>query len=256
MGKGTFHGKVAVVTGGAGGIGSAIATEYASCGASVVILDKNIIDAKQAADQIAASTGSTVVAQEVDITNSSMVHDAAQQVLVEFGRVDALVNNAGIADNGATLEATDRDWNSVVNINLSGTFYVSREFGQALIESQGAMVNISSIAGFAAVSPEIHVAYDATKAGVAALSRTLAVEWARHGVRVNAVAPGYTNTELLKNVGAADPEIIKSWISKIPQGRLMEPSDIAKVVVFLTSPDAVAITGQTIVADGGFLAAK
>jgi NAD(P)-dependent dehydrogenase (short-subunit alcohol dehydrogenase family) len=131
-----------------------------------------------------------------------------------------------------------------------------REFAHELFKTHGTVVNISSIAAFAATRPEIHVGYDATKAGVAALSRTLGVEWAPRGVRVNAVAPGYTNTELLKAVGSDSPEILEAWLSQTPQRRLLEPIEIAEVVVFLSSPASRAITAQTIVADGGYLAAK
>ena len=109
---------------------------------------------------------------------------------------------------------------------------------------------------FAATRPEVHVGYDATKAGIVALTRTLAVEWAARGVRVNAVAPGYTDTELLRDVGSESPETLAAWIEQTPQRRLMDPREIAAVVRFLSSPASAAITGQTIVADGGYLAAK
>jgi NAD(P)-dependent dehydrogenase (short-subunit alcohol dehydrogenase family) len=184
------------------------------------------------------------------------VHGLADAALTRFGRVDHLVNCAGMSLDSPSLEHPDADWRRVVDLNLSGTFYTCREFGRHLIATRGTIVNISSIAAFAATSPEIHVGYDATKAGIIGLTRTLGVEWAAQGVRVNAVAPGYTNTEMLKTVGADQPETMASWLTQTPQRRLVEPEEIAEVVFFLSSPASSAITAQTVLADGGYTASK
>lgn len=192
----------------------------------------------------------------VDVTDSSSVADLVRAVVDRFGRVDHVVNCAGMSLSSPSAEHPDEDWQRVLDLNLSGTFYMCREFAAELFKTRGTVVNISSIAGFAVTRPEVHAGYDATKAAVTALSRTLGVEWAAQGVRVNAVAPGYTNTELLKDVGASSPETLATWVGQTPQRRLMEPSDIAEVVVFLSSPASCAITAQTVVADGGYLAAK
>jgi NAD(P)-dependent dehydrogenase (short-subunit alcohol dehydrogenase family) len=248
--------RVAVVTGAAGGIGRAIARRFADAGTRVVIADIRQEAAASTATELSSETGTDLLGIAADVTDSSSVQQLVAQTVEKYGRVDHLVNCAGMSLNSPSLEHPDRDWKRVLDLNLSGTFYTCREFGPELVKTKGTIVNISSIAAFAVTNPEIHVGYDATKAGVAALTRTLGVEWAQYGVRVNAVAPGYTNTELLKDVGADQPETMAAWISQTPQRRLMEPEDIANVVFFLSSEAAGAITAQTIVADGGYLAAK
>ena len=246
----------AVVTGAAGGIGRAIATAFAKRGISVVIADIRLEAAERTAREIAEETGAELIGVAVDVTDSPSVAGLVSATVDRFGRVDHLVNCAGMSLNGASIEHSDESWKKVVDLNLSGTFYVCRAFAGELFSSHGTIVNISSIAAFSATRPEVHVGYDATKAAIAALTRTLAVEWAPEGVRVNAVAPGYTNTELLKDVGSADPATMETWIAQTPQRRLMEPEDIAEVVLFLSSPESKAITAQTILADGGYTAAK
>jgi len=247
---------VAVVIGGAGGIGRAVAERFARAGARVVVADLREADAVATAREIAEASGSSVSGEAVDVTSSASVDDLASRVVAGLGGVDHVVNCAGISLDGPSAEHSDAEWRRVLDINLSGTFAACRAFAPALFDAQGTIVNIASIAGFAATRPEVHVGYDASKAAIVALTRTLAVEWADRGVRVNAVAPGYTNTELLKEVGSASPAVLQTWIEQTPQRRLMEPADIAEVVYFLSSPASRAITAQTIVADGGYLSAK
>ncbi|WP_449282041.1 SDR family NAD(P)-dependent oxidoreductase [Leucobacter sp.] len=248
--------KVAVVTGAAQGLGAAVAHELASRGFRIAVADVNIDAGREQAERIEERTGTEAIALRVDVAVSADLAAAAQQVLARFGRVDVLVNAAGIAEQSASIAVPDETLEHVLGVNLFGTIVACREFGPALIGSSGAVVNFSSIAAFAGVRPEVHVGYDASKAGVVAATRTLAVEWAGHGVRVNAVAPGYAATPILDGVGANSPETVESWLSQIPQRRLMQPAEIAKVVAFLASDDASAITGQTIIADGGYLASK
>jgi len=248
--------KVAVVTGAAQGLGAAVANELASRGFRIAILDMNAEGGQAEAQAVAERHGVETLAVHVDVAYSDQLKAAAAEVLGKFGRVDVLINAAGMAEQAESLSVTDDVLDRVLRVNLFGTIAACREFGSALIETQGTVVNFSSIAAFTGVRPEVHVAYDSSKAGVSQATRTLAVEWAPHGVRVNAIAPGYSATPILDGVGANNPEIMESWISQVPQRRLMQPREIAKVVAFLATDDSSAITGQTVVADGGYLASK
>ena len=240
--------RVAVVTGAGQGIGRAIAVALAARGVRVVVTDRN------------TETG-TAVAKEVggdflplDVSDPRAVAGVAGEVVRRFDRVDVLVNNAGIAHEDDALDVTDEVWHRVLDVDLTGTFVASREFGRHFVSRRsGSIVNISSIAAFIGTNPEYHVAYDVAKAGVSQLARSLAVEWARYGVRVNAVAPGRTRTPILDTVGMDDPERMTQWIDQIPMGRLLEAEEIAAAVAFVAL-DATAMTGQTLLVDGGQIA--
>lgn len=240
--------RVAVVTGAGQGIGRAIAVALAARGVRVVVTDRNI------------ETG-TAVAKEVggdflslDVSDPRAVAGVAGEVVRRFDRVDVLVNNAGIAHEDDALDVTDEVWHRVLDVDLTGTFVASREFGRHFVRRRsGSIVNISSIAAFIGTNPEYHVAYDVAKAGVSQLARSLAVEWARYGVRVNAVAPGRTRTPILDTVGMDDPQRMTQWIGQIPMGRLLEAEEIAAAVAFVAL-DATAMTGQTLLVDGGQIA--
>ena len=240
--------RVAVVTGAGQGIGRAIAVALATRGVRVVVTDRN------------TETG-TAVAKEVggdflslDVSDPRAVAGVAGEVVRRFDRVDVLVNNAGIAHEDDALDVTDEVWHRVLDVDLTGTFVASREFGRHFVRrGSGSIVNISSIAAFIGSNPEYHVAYDVAKAGVSQLARSLAVEWARYGVRVNAVAPGRTRTPILDSVGMDDPRRMTQWIDQIPLGRLLEAEEIAAAVAFVAL-DATAMTGQTLLVDGGQIA--
>jgi NAD(P)-dependent dehydrogenase (short-subunit alcohol dehydrogenase family) len=240
--------RVAVVTGAGQGIGRAIAVALAARGVRVVVTDRN------------TETG-TAVAKEVggdflslDVSDPRAVAGVAGEVVRRFDRVDVLVNNAGIAHEDDALDVTDEVWHRVLDVDLTGTFVACREFGRHFVRrGSGSIVNISSIAAFIGSNPEYHVAYDVAKAGVSQLARSLAVEWARYGVRVNAVAPGRTRTPILDTVGMDDPRRMTQWIDQIPLGRLLEAEEIAAAVAFVAL-DATAMTGQTLLVDGGQIA--
>ena len=152
------------------------------------------------------------------------------------------------------MEVSDELWNRIIGINLTGTFVASREFARYFIrQGSGVIVNLASIAAFFGSNPEFHVAYDAAKAGVVQLTRSLAVEWAKHNIRVNAVAPGRTRTPILDGVGMNNPQRVDQWLAQVPQGRFFEAREMAAVAFFLGSTDSSAITGQTILADGGHM---
>jgi len=240
--------RVAVVTGAGQGIGRAIAVALAARGVRVVVTDRN------------TETG-TAVAKEVggdflslDVSDPRAVAGVAGEVVRRFDRVDVLVNNAGIAHEDDALDVTDEVWHRVLDVDLTGTFVACREFGRHFVRrGSGSIVNISSIAAFIGSNPEYHVAYDVAKAGVSQLARSLAVEWAQYGVRVNAVAPGRTRTPILDTVGMDDPRRMTQWIDQIPLGRLLEAEEIAAAVAFVAL-DATAMTGQTLLVDGGQIA--
>ncbi|MEV8544268.1 SDR family oxidoreductase [Streptomyces sp. NPDC051572] len=240
--------RVAVVTGAGQGIGRAIAVALATRGVRVVVTDRN------------TDTG-TAVAKEVggeflplDVSDARAVAGVAGEVVRRFDRVDVLVNNAGIAHEDDALDVTDEVWHRVLDVDLTGTFVACREFGRHFVRRRsGSIVNISSIAAFIGSNPEYHVAYDVAKAGVSQLARSLGVEWARYGVRVNAVAPGRTRTPILDTVGTDDPRRMTQWIGQIPMGRLLEAEEIASAVAFVAL-DATATTGQTLLVDGGQIA--
>ncbi|MFF5988493.1 SDR family NAD(P)-dependent oxidoreductase [Prauserella flavalba] len=219
-------------------------------GATVVIADIRHDAAAAKAEEIEQRSGSRVRAARLDVTDP----EAVRALAGSCGRVDVVVNNAGIATSAPTFELTDEAWRRTLDINLSGPFHVSREFGRLMRGRGGAIVNISSIAAFKATRPEVHVGYDVTKAGIIGLTRTLAAEWAREGIRVNAVAPGYTNTDILREVGAESPETVQAWKAQVPQHRLIEPAEIAEAVAFLASPAASAVTGHVLLADAGYTA--
>lgn len=240
--------RVAVVTGAGQGIGLAIARRFAASGAHVVITELNPETGSSAADEL----GGRFI--PLDVSDPSAVAETADRIAADYGRIDVLVNNAGIAHENDALDVTDATWNRILAVDLTGSFVASREFGRHFVRQRhGSIVNISSIAAFIGTNPEYHVAYDVAKAGVAQLARSLAVEWAQYGVRVNAVAPGRTNTKILETVGLSDPARMREWIEQIPQRRLIEPEEIAEAVFFLGSDAASAITGQTLIVDGGQL---
>lgn len=249
-----FAGKVAVVTGGVGGIGRATAALLATKGATVVLADLDPVAGARHAAELTDTTPGTVVFHRLDVTNGDEIAALADRLVTDHGRVDLLMNNAGIVESSPTLELATSVWDRTIAVNLTGAFLCAREFGRVMaVAGGGRIVNVSSIAGLKVVHPEIHVAYDVSKAGVAQLTRTLAVEWAPLNIRVNAVAPGYTRTPILDAVGVADPDIVADWIRQTPQRRLMEPNDIAEVVCFLFSDAASALAGHVLAADGGYM---
>lgn len=250
-----FDGEVAVVTGAAQGIGAAIAEELARGGATVVVGDAQEKQGRATADRL-SNDGGRAEFRRLDVTDGSAVAAVADAIVEAHGRVDVLVNNAGVAESSPALELDDATWDRTIAVDLTGTFFCARELGRRMADGGrgGAIVNVSSIAAFKAVRPERHLAYDVAKAGVAQMARVLAAEWAGYGVRVNAIAPGYTETPILREVGQTDPGTLDAWLGQVPQGRLIQPAEIARVVAFLASDVASAVTGHVLFADAGYSA--
>ncbi|CAN5891234.1 MAG: SDR family oxidoreductase [Chloroflexi bacterium] len=243
------QGRVAVVTGSARGIGLATASLLRERGLRVAIVDSDLEAAKEAAVGL-DPRGDTVSAVQVDVLDADSVTAMVEEVVSRFGGVDVLVNNAGITSQGPSQDVTDEAWDRLLGIHVGGTFRCSRAAFPALAASGGgAIVNLASIA--ARVGLPQRLSYCTAKAGIEGMTRTLAVEWAPHGIRVNAVAPGWTRTRLV------DDTIKRGLINEarlnalIPLGRLAKPEEIAAAIAFLASSEASYITGQTLYIDGG-----
>jgi NAD(P)-dependent dehydrogenase (short-subunit alcohol dehydrogenase family) len=241
-----LDGDVCVVTGAAQGIGFAIANGLASAGATVVVADRDETLGQQAAQEIG---GSFVT---LDVTDSASVDSAFDTVVARHGKLDVLVNNAGIVKNAPALETDDAAWRAVLAVNLDGVFYCSRSAARHMVrQKSGRIVNIASMSGSIANKPQPQASYNASKAGVIHLTRSLAAEWAADGVRVNSISPGYVGTELTKR-GSENEVWRKTWIDGTPMARMATPDEIAPGVIFLASRASAFVTGSDLVMDGGY----
>jgi NAD(P)-dependent dehydrogenase (short-subunit alcohol dehydrogenase family) len=247
-----LKGQTAVVTGGAQAIGLACVDALSEAGAHVYIADRNLEVANKAKAEMKAK-GYDVGVIEMEVTNSAQVNAGAERVIKERGRVDILVCNAGIARSETRAEdVTDEHWLNVIDVNLNGLFWCCRAFGKHMLAAgSGSIVNIGSMSGFIVNKPQPQAYYNASKAGVHHLTKSLAAEWGARGVRVNAVAPTYINTPLNAFV-KTNPAMYDAWIGGTPMARLGESEEIASVVLFLASAASSLMTGSIVLADGGY----
>lgn len=245
----SMKGRTSVVTGSTRGLGRAFALALAEAGSDVVVVGRDADAAAGVAAEI-AERGAQVLTVLADVTQRSHVERLLAESVARFGRVDVLVNNAGACIHKPALEVTDEEWRDVMGVNLDGLWIASQVFGRHMIDSGGgAIVNVGSMSGAIVNRPQWQPAYNASKAAVHHLTRSLAAEWAPLGVRVNAIAPGYMHTDMAP---IDDPRFHRHWIEDTPQERAGEPDELGPAMVFLASDASSFMTGSILTIDGGY----
>ncbi|MFN8661087.1 MAG: glucose 1-dehydrogenase [Thermomicrobiales bacterium] len=243
-----LQGQVALVTGASRGIGAAIAMTLAEFGADIAVTARDVTSLNGTAAQIAA-TGRHSISVACDVTDAESINTAVTQVETELGPIDILVNNAGVNIPRLALEATEAQWDTILDTNLKGAFLCSQRVGRTMVERRGGrIVNIASAAGL--IPALERVAYCSSKAGLIMLTRVLALEWAQYGITVNAVAPTFVETELAAQT-LNRPGVREYWERTIPLGRLATTADVSAAVRYLVSPESSFVTGDVLSVDGG-----
>jgi len=240
--------KITLVTGGARGIGREIALLFAKEGSHIVVCDVNVQEAEKTCLDIQAQ-GRSTLALAVDVTDYVKVEEAINKILDKFKRLDILVNNAGITRDNLLLRMSEAEWDAVINVNLKGTFNCTKAASKVMVKQRGGrIINIASIIGIIGNSGQAN--YSASKAGIIALTKTTAKELASRNINVNAVAPGFIQTEMTAKL---PQDLRNKMLSTIPLLRFGSPLDVANICLFLASEESSYITGQTIVVDGGMV---
>jgi 3-oxoacyl-[acyl-carrier protein] reductase len=244
-----FENQVAIVTGAGRGIGHAIALRLAEEGARVASVSRREETSKSTADEINVHRADAAKAYAVDVADHAAVQQTAAQILQDFGRVDILINNAGVTRDGLSMRMSMEDWDTVMDTNLKGAFSFTQAVMRAMVKQRsGRIINISSIAGLTGNAGQAN--YAASKAGLIGLTKTLARELASRGITVNAIAPGFIETDM---TGVLPDQVKEAILGKIPLGKFGESADIAAAVAFLAAPEAKFITGQVLTVDGGMV---
>jgi NAD(P)-dependent dehydrogenase (short-subunit alcohol dehydrogenase family) len=250
----SLKGKTAIVTGGGQGLGKSMAIALAQAGADVVIYARHIETALETRHLIEAEGVKCTVIQG-DIRVEEDVQALVKQVLDEYGRMDVLINNAGIWRGDDAEKVTTEDWREVIDVNLTGQFIMSREVGKVMIEQgKGSIINVASMSGMIVNTPQNQCAYNASKGGLIMLTKSMAAEWARKGVRVNALCPGYMRTEMSEDRYQQKDPAIERWFSMTPMGRSGRTEELMGIAVYLASDASSFTTGTTILVDGGYTA--
>ena len=244
--------RVAIITGGSKGLGKAMASALAGAGANVVVMSRHLNEAQVTADEIKNSTGRKILALEVDVSQQPQVERMVNQTLEEFGRIDILINNAGINIRGSIEELKMEDLAQVLNINLIGPILCCRAVVPYMkAQKYGRVINIASILG--SVGMPNRTSYSTSKGAIIQFTRTLALELAPHNITVNAICPGPFATEMNRPL-MDDPQVYQTFASKVPLGRWGEPEEIGGITIFLASDASSFVTGATIYVDGGYTA--
>ena len=251
--KFSLKGRVSLVTGGERGIGRAIALGFAQAGSDVAVAGLDL-DSVNEAKELIEKEGVRFFFMRTDVTKEDQVIAMVQEVKKQFGRIDVLVNNAGITRSGPAESLPLESWQQVIDVNLTSQFLVSREVGKVMLEQgKGSIINISSMSGMIVNTPQTQCNYNASKAGSIQLTKSLASEWAQRGIRVNTIAPGYMRTALTAR-RFQDPEnpVIKKWFAMTPMGRAGVPEELVGLALYFASDASSFTTGAVMPVDGGY----
>lgn len=247
----SLENKAVLVAGGAQGIGKEVASYMAAAGADIILFDLQEEKAKDTAKEIEEKYGCKAKAYQVNVTDPENIQRALLEAEEDFKQIDLLFNNAGIVKQKPVVDLEPEEWTQVIDVNLNGIFFVAQAFGKYLIDrkKKGAIVNTASMSGTIVNYPQRQASYNASKAGVVQLTKSLAVEWADYGIRVNSISPGYIFTELTSFVQKDYRDL---WVSQTPMKRMGTPEELAGGVIYLLSDSASYTTGTNLVMDGGF----
>ncbi len=247
-----LDGKAIFVTGGARGIGKSVATAFAEAGANLAIVDVDISEATKTAAELADAHGVKAIAIKTDVTDPQQVDAMVETVLDTFGRLDVAFCNAGICINEPAESMSFESWKKVIDINLTGVFLTNQAAGKAMLKNGGgSIINTASMSAHIVNVPQPQCAYNASKAGVIQLTKSLAIEWAKHNVRVNSISPGYIGTELISTSEKLIP-LIEQWNAMAPLGRLGKPEELQSICVYLAGDTSTFTTGSDFIIDGAF----